>query len=171
MSQFPPAYSYVMQWEDPTYSYAETTDNNGAGVISGINAKSWPSDFAYVASVSQSQRGPAIANFYQNRYWIPMQVGGLQSQDLANRVVDAGVNMGAGIAAQLLQEAINTLHPGSVTVDGGIGPLTLEEANACDGDAILAAFRQVRGNHYRAIVAAKPQYQVYMSEWLKRAEA
>lgn len=171
MSQFPPCFDWIMSWEDAGKTYAAVMDNNGAEVISGINQKSWPSDFAYINSILQPQRGPAVASFYQNRYWTPMQAGGINSQDLANRFVDAGVNMGSGTAVKLLQQAINLLHANTVTVDGGIGPLTLAATNECDPDSILAAFRQVRGDYYRAIAAANPADSVYLLVWLKRAEA
>ena len=171
MAQFPAAYDFVMGFEDPEKTYAESTDNNGAGVIAGINQASFPSDFAYINSIFQPQRGPAIARFYDSRFWTPLQLGGLESQDVANRVMDAAVNMGPNTGVKLLQEAVNALHGNSVGVDGLMGPLTREAANARDPEALLAAFRTVRGEYYRRIAIAKPEDQKYLAGWLRRAEA
>lgn len=171
MAQFPPAYDYVMRFEDPEKTYASATDNNGAGVISGINQASFPSDFAFINSIIQPQRGPAIARFYDSRFWTPLMLGGLESQDVANRVMDAAVDMGPSTGVKLLQEAVNALHGGSVGVDGLMGPQTREATNARDPEALLAAFRTMRGDYYRQIVASRPEDEKYLPGWLRRAEA
>ena len=170
MSQFPPAYDYVMKFEDPLHLYKQVRDNNGGEVISGINSKAWPSDFALVASIFQPQRGPYVATFYQKRFWEHMQLGGLESQDVANRLIDMAVNAGDRPAVKLLQQAINSLRF-QVAVDGVIGPATLEAANQCDPEALLAAFREQRKQHYEKVAEDNPDDAGYLPVWLARAEA
>jgi Predicted Peptidoglycan domain len=171
MAQFPPAYDYIMRFEDPEHLYASVTDNNGAQVISGINAAAWPSDFALVNAIFQPQRGPAVANFYQTRLWAPLQLGGLESQDVANRVLDEEVNAGRREAILLLQRAVNVLHAGTLVEDGAVGPLTLAAANAADPEALLATYRAARAASYQAIVAANSDDARYLATWLARAQA
>jgi lysozyme family protein len=169
MAQFLPAFQYLMQFEDPEQTFAETADNRGQ-VISGVNSLAWPQDFAIIAALPQSERAPAVSNFYLSKFWNPMLAGGIDSQDVANRYVDCGVNCGARPATEMLQKAVNALHAATVAEDGVIGPLTLEAVNATDPDAILAAFRSQRAAYYEAIVAANPADQPYLNGWLRRAQ-
>ena len=176
MSQFPPALDYVLNFEDAARSYANVPDVGGYA-IAGINSKSWPASYAAILACEQSSRGPMVATFYQNSFWTPMKLGGLDSQDLANRVLDAGVNMGIGTAIKLMQNAANLLKPGLVEVDGANGPNTLAAVNSLEPEAILAAFRSLRLGHYQEIVDNDSSKAVYLGTaqkpgpWWRRAEA
>lgn len=172
VSQFQPFLDYVLTWEDPERLYAATKDNNGAGVISGVNQAAFPSQFALINSIFQPQRGPAISNFYQSEFWVPLQLGSIFSQDLANRVGDMAVNAGPGAGVKLLQATVNDLRAEMVLVeDGAMGPRTLTAVNALPEDAALVAYRQQRANYYREVAARKPQYAADLPGWLRRAGA
>ena len=92
MSDFLPAFWRTMSFEDPQHLYALIPDNQG-NVISGINSLAWPAQFEAIAAVPQAQRGPAVQQFYLQSFWEPMNVAGLQYQDLANQVFDSGVRV------------------------------------------------------------------------------
>lgn len=171
MAQFQPdALNFLLDNEDARRSYATVPDAPpGAFAISGINSAAYPLEFADINFIAQSARGPAVASFYQNAFWNPLQAGGLDSQDLANRVLDQAVNGGLNTGAVMLQRAANTCGCTLVT-DGHIGPATLEAVNALDPERIIAAYRELRCTHYRAIVEAKPEDQKYLAQWLARAE-
>src|SRR5208283_4911306 len=111
MAQYPPALEYILQFEDPKHAYANIPDNKG-NVIAGVNSLAFPADFAAIAALPQNQRARAVAQFYQSNFWNPLRLGGLNSQDVANRVLDEAVNTGLREAAVALQEAINTLQAG-----------------------------------------------------------
>lgn len=176
MSQFPPALDFLLGFEDAARTYAAVTDNNGGEVIAGVNSKSYPSDFALINAAFQPDRAPLVANFYQQRFWTPLQLGGIQSQDLANRVLAAAVNTGPQMAIKILQRAVNQIHP-LITVDGLMGPNTLEEVNAIPDDSMLAAFRQQLLARYQAVAAANPADAAYLGTaenpgpWWRRAIA
>lgn len=177
MAQFPPALQFLLQFEDPCHLYQTVVDNNSGAVISGINSKSWPQDFSLIAEIAQSSRGPAVSNFYLVRYWGPLSLGALASQDIASRVLAGAVNMGNQPDVKVLQEAINVLHRGSVEEDGVMGPLTIAAANEADPEALLAALRTQLLARYQAIVAANPADQKYLGTaadpgpWWRRATA
>jgi lysozyme family protein len=65
---------------------------------------------------------------------------------------------------------VNTLG-GSLTVDGGWGPMTVAAANAANQAALVQAFIAARVAHYQAIAAANPADQVYLKGWLARAQS
>jgi lysozyme family protein len=157
-----------MESEDPQRKYAEVPDAPpGAFAISGINSAAFPSEFAAIAAIPQAQRGSAVKDFYQKEFWNNW-FSQLLSDDLAKRVFDASVNMGAGTAIRLLQTAANALG-GALTVDGGWGTLTLTAVNSANPAAFIAAFIEARENYYRAIVQNNPADQKYLQEWLARA--
>lgn len=168
MSQFSPAFDFLMDSEDSRRQYAIVPDIGG-NAISGINSASFPEDYADIASIPQDSRGPAVSDFYQRCFWSPLNAGGLDSQDLANRVLDQAVNGGLNTGAVMLQRAANACGC-RLAEDGHIGIMTLEEVNALDSERIIAAYREARCSHYRAIVAAKPEDQKYLAQWLARAQ-
>jgi lysozyme family protein len=104
----------------------------------------------------------SVQSFYQTNFWDANSLGGLNSQDVANKVYDSGVNQGVGTAAIMLQKCCNA-HP-----DGCIGPVTLKLANAMDGAVLAQMFRAARIAKYHAIVAANPADAQYLDTWLAR---
>lgn len=165
MSAFAPALDFLLDSEDRPRRYNEVIDNNGGKVIAGINSKSYPEQEAAIASASQEKRSSLVYQFYFVEFWLPLKLGYLNSQDVANRVLDASVNMGQVPAIRLLQQAVG------VAADGHIGPVTLAAANVLNADALLASYREQRSDYYRKIVAAKPEDEKYLKNWLARANA
>ena len=171
VAQFPDALQYTLNFEDRNRTYAENIDNNGGRVIAGINSKSFPQDEAAIAALAQSQRAAAVSQFYNSKFWTPLQAGGLESQDVANRYFDCSVDCWLPEAVRMLQNAVNALHAGTVTVDGTIGPLTLTAANNADPEALLAAYRVQRVAYYEAIAAENPADVPDLAGWLVRARS
>lgn len=168
MSQFQPdAINFLLNNEDPRHEYASVPDVGGRA-ISGINSASYPEDYADIASIPQDSRGPAVADFYKRCFWNPLQAGGIESQDVANRLLDQAVNGGLNTGAIMLQRAANDCGC-KLTADGHIGPMTLEAVNALDSDRLVTAFRARRAAHYEAIVAENPARSIYLDQWLARA--
>lgn len=166
MAQFNPALNFLLNFEDAPRSYAPSTDNNGGHVIAGINSKSFPQAYMDIASLPVGSRANAVAKFYFSAFWNPMQIGGIESQDLANRVLDMGVNAGPVTSIRLLQRAVNALRT-SIAEDGKMGPETLEAVNCCNPDALLASFRSQRDAHYAKCEASPELHKV----WHERAIA
>jgi lysozyme family protein len=168
MADYANALSYLLDNEDAERQYA-TVPDAGGWAISGINSRAFPEDFQRINALLPDQRATQVAQFYLLTFWVPMKLGGLNAQDVANRVLDMAVNAGMGSGARLLQQAVNRLRPDSVTVDGLIGSQTLTEANACDAAALLDQYRALRIQHYRDIAASIPADQKYLNVWLQRA--
>lgn len=169
MANFDVSFSWTMDFEDPARAYATVPDAPpGAHVISGINSAAFPSDFARISAIPQSDRLPAIIDFYHLRFWSPW-LQQIQSDEVAKRVFDAEFNMGEGTGVKLLQTAIENAAGISLGIDGLWGPATLHGANTCDPDMLAAAFRTVRKQHYRDIVLKNPANAKYLEGWLARA--
>lgn len=169
MSQFSPALEYVLDFEDEPRSY-EPSDDPGGFAIAGVNSAAWPAEYATIAAVPQPQRAGLVAAFYQANFWNPLQIGGVNDQDVANRVLDTSVNEGPVWGPKVLQMAANTLGC-TLLVDGELGPNTFAAVNGLSTDSLLAAIRTVRANRYQKIAAANPADEKYLDEWLARARA
>lgn len=168
MAVFQNAFNFMIINEDATQAHAIVPDSPpGSFAISGINSASFPTQYTAIAALPQSQRGPAVENFYQATFWNKW-LQSLIFNDLAMRVFDTSVNMGISPAVKILQIAINTLTTPSIIVDGQWGPNTVAMANKL-GDGLVSAFKFARVAHYEAIVATNPADQKYLKNWLARA--
>jgi lysozyme family protein len=161
MADWKICFNWMLENEDMARAYAVVPDAPpGAHAVSGINSAAFPAQFAAIAALSQDQRGPAVEQFYRQEFWSKW-FDALTSDELAKRVFDAAVNMGAGTAWRILQGALG------IHVDGLPGPLTVNEANSY-ADAVQD-FIAGRKAHYEAIIDAHPEDARYEDAWLDRA--
>jgi lysozyme family protein len=100
---------------------------------------------------------------YKTNYWNPIQGDAYPSQDLANIVCDFYVNSGTH-ATSLLQRVLNSLGA-SLTVDGSIGPATIQALATIPGDQIYRAYKQGRIAYYTELGQRYPQF---LKGWLRR---
>lgn len=177
MADFQIALVWMLDFEDPQRAYATVPDKGGYA-ISGINSAAFPADFAAINAMTHADRIPAVAAFYQKNFW-NQWLGKLESDEIAKRVFDASVNMGAVTAVKVLQQAVNTFEDAAetalnspalplVVVDGAFGPNTVAAVNDF-GDKLVSPFQQARLAHYQAIVAANPSDAIYLPAWTARA--
>ena len=163
MANFEVCYEWMMDNEDAGRNYEKVSDDPpGAFAISGINSAKFPTQFARIDALPQSQRAAAVHTFYEATFWNRWYAQ-LIADEVAKRVYDAAVNMGPATAARLLQQAAGAEQ------DGAWGPLTVAAANGHDPDALVTAFKTARVNHYKAIVDANPLRQGMLKAWLARA--
>ena len=162
MADFLTSYNWMMDNEDRGRVCAVVPDTPlGTKAISGINSAAYPTQYAAVYSLPQSQREPAVQDFYKTEFWNKWYAQ-ILSDDLAKRVFDAAVNMGPGTAVKLLQQAINEIVTTPITVDGGWGPNTVASANSCVPVALISRFQQTRLARYQAIVQKNPADAPYL---------
>ena len=94
-----------------------------------------------------------------------MRLVELESQNVANKLLDMGVNMGVHQAAVYAQRAAR------VAEDGAIGVKTLAAINAANPIAYYQALCELSAAHYRHVAAVNPAQAVNLAGWMKRAEA
>lgn len=162
MANFNLCLAWTLKFEDPKGEYEKIPDVGGFA-IAGVNSFSFPSEFADIVAVSPKFRPPLVESFYQKHFWNKW-LEQIDSDESAKRIFDAGVNMGAGTAARLAQEAAGC------DIDGAWGPNTVTAINA-EGEAIVQVFKEVRSAHYEEIVAKNPDRGKFLNGWLARARA
>lgn len=108
MSEFSPAFDFVMQHEDASRS-GRVTDDAGGRTRFGISKKFHPelpeSFFTGPADVALK----TAEEMLRRDYWDPMRLAELRDQKLANKLFDMAVNMGVRQAAIYAQRAVNGL--------------------------------------------------------------
>ncbi|WP_158826622.1 glycoside hydrolase family 108 protein [Mucilaginibacter lacusdianchii] len=163
--------------------YANNPNDHGGETYAGVARNFWPkwAGWPIVDQVvaqhpanldaqlrSNSNLQAAVESFYQENFWDVVGLGALQSQQLADQLFDTAVNMGTGMAARFLQQAINELKPNTVTVDGQVGPHTIEAANAANGEALYNQVIALRRERYLAIIQTNPSQAQFEHSWMSR---
>jgi lysozyme family protein len=110
-----------------------------------------------------------VQDFYRKNYWAVNQLDKMDSQWLAENVFDASVNCGTYAGAKFLQQAVNRLG-GILSVDGRIGPITINAANTNNEVALVNAYIDIRLDYHRAIVTRNSKQKVFLLGWEKRCE-
>lgn len=101
-----------------------------------------------------------VSDFYRANFWNGFDA--INSQEVASKLYDAGVNMGTGAAAKIMQRCVGA------TPDGSTGPHSIQAINSVDPDDLLAQFKAARIQYYKDIVAAHPQDAQFLEDWISR---
>lgn len=114
------------------------------------------------------------AKFIYYRYWWDKyKYDGISSLDIATKVFDLSVNMGAFEAHKLLQISINRLNDHPIDVDGILGANTLVSANLLVAEGheldLLHELKVNAVHYYINLIADKPDLKGFENGWLKRA--
>ncbi|HTZ78697.1 MAG TPA: glycosyl hydrolase 108 family protein [Stellaceae bacterium] len=141
-------------------------DDPGGLTNFGISLRAYPE---LGADGIRALTADAAAAIYRRDWWDRYGWGDLPAP-IAAKVLDIGVNIGAGPVHRLLQRALRATGADLVE-DGVLGSATRAAAAAAEGAALLAALRSEAAAHYRLIVAARPASQRFLTGWLVRAYA
>lgn len=121
----------------------------------------------------------AAVDIYKSQYWTRPGFGRVDavSHNVAEELLDTGVNMGPTVAAKFLQRALNALTDANLTIDGKIGPATLGALRGFvstrkrDGEKVLVKMLNAQQSvRYMEIAEADASQKAFMFGWqLNRA--
>ncbi len=135
--------------------------------------------FSYHGRMQDMPRSVA-KNIYLERYWTQPgfdKVAEVSGQ-VAEELLDTGVNMGTGVAARFLQRALNVLNQEAksypdIAVDGVLGRMTIAAMRAYlglrgkDGHVVLLrALNAQQAMRYIEIAEARPSQEAFVHGWL-----
>ena len=182
MADFNQAYTITMQHEG---GYCNDPQDHGGETWRGIARNfwgKWPGwhivdqiKLTHPANLNKAlsddkDLNPLVLSFYKTNFWDAISLDALKCQQTANQLFDMAVNMGIGTAENILQNAINDLHPNLITVDGKVGPKTISAANQLQTKALYNMICQLRRNHYERILARDPTQAKFRNAWLSRIQ-
>ena len=107
-----------------------------------------------------------VEAFYKKEFWDKARLDEVVSQQIANEIFVAGVNMGMKKAVMLAQKLV------CVPADGVMGPKTLTAINKYDDDAMFDEMYDIlETDHYEMRIANNPSKRIYAKGWRNRAMA
>lgn len=195
MASFLPAYKLTAQAEG---GYSNDPNDTGGETWKGVARNKHPNWEGWAIVDAHKEMTPNwetvlhedkqleedVLKFYEKEFWDKMKLSKISSQAIANELYDTGVNQGTGMAAKQLQWALNLLnndqkHYPDITVDGGIGPKTIEAFNSYMDTAEFRS-RNVERNErtflkvlnglqfirYKEIVDNSPGQEVFFYGWV-----
>jgi len=108
-------------------------------------------------------------DIYRNEWWKKYGYEQIFDRDIATKIFDLSVNMGARQAHKLLQRATHATNFPTL-VDGSFGKNTLRSINANQvPDLLLGSLKSEAACFYRTLIVKKPRFEKYRFGWLKRA--
>ena len=144
----------TLKWEG---GYVDDPQDPGGETRYGISKRSYPALDIERLTLLQARA------IYREDFWEKPGFEKVENFELACKLFDLGVNMGAWRAVRMLQDAAN-LFGADLIVDGYIGPKTLTFINGYrHPQALEMALKIMAGNHY--IRQNKPRF---IAGWLKR---
>lgn len=145
------AVTFVLKMEG---DYTVDPNDPGGETKFGISKKAYPSLDIKNLTVEEARE------IYHRDYWLPCSCDDLPSA-FSISVFDCAVNQGTGKAKRLLQIALD------VTVDGVIGPKTIEAAVKADTYRVKKYLAE-RLADYARIMSANPKLLVFAVNWSYR---
>lgn len=142
--------------------YVNNPSDPGGETKYGISHRSYPN-----LDIKNLTKEQAI-EIYRKDWWDRLHLGEIKDPDVATKVMDLCVNMGARTGIMLLQRALTDVgHP--VAIDGRMGPQTIAATNAADPQRLLAALRARAAERYKQLAEKNPKLAVFLPGWLRRA--
>lgn len=159
MATFEAAVRTVLEHEG---GYVCDPDDPGGETNLGICKRWYPGE-----DIPRMTVGRAM-ELYRRDYWDPL-LDKLPIQALATKILDLCVNLGKSAGLRLVQAALNDCKGNHVTVDGVLGPNTLQALKLTECGALLRAIRARQVQHYLALVRQQPRWEKYLDGWIRRA--
>jgi lysozyme family protein len=174
MADFEPALAITLQHEGGFFHNEVTGEIVNRGVtLTFVRSSGYKpdADEDFIRNLSVDEASAIYRTYFWDRY----NIGSIADQSLANKVFDVTVNMSPGGAnytgaLPLLQSAVNACG-GECEVDGVLGPESIAEINALDGQRLLAQYKQLTAQRYTQIAKRNPQLAGDLEGWLLRLYA
>ena len=139
--------------------YVNDPDDPGGETNFGIAKRSHPD--VDIANLTKD----GAKEIYKRDYWDGNKVEELP-EELRHIYFDMCVNQGKGRAVKILQQAANA-KGADLTVDGGLGPMTLRAI--LKSNLELDRVRAYRVKYYADLVTRKPDLEKFYFGWFRRA--
>ena len=145
--------------------YVNDPNDAGGETAYGISRRSYPDlNIAHLTRTEAEQ-------IYQRDFWMPLQLDAVNDQQVATKVFDSAVLIGKSRAVKFLQRAVQSAGGGIVTVDGHLGPATLQAVNTASPLLLMEAYRHLLATYYEGLAEAIPADGKFLNGWLTRANS
>jgi lysozyme family protein len=160
-TNFEKAFNAVLENEG---GYVNDPDDKGGETKYGISKNTFPKLNIKGLTIQKAK------DIYYNQYWLANRCNRIEDYDLAFKLFDLSVNLGAPRAAKLLQKALACMSK-YVEIDGLIGPETLGAIKRSNPKQLLVFLQAMAANHYLSFVEAEPSQKKFLKGWMDRVYA
>lgn len=162
MAEFLPIFESMILNEGG-YQLTHRKNDRGGQTFAGISRKNWPHWPGWAMLDAGERPSPDnVRAFYQENFWEPLALNGVDNAAVARTIFDFGVNASNNTAAQLAQ-----LVAGA-TPDGHIGPKTIAALNTVEPALFMAHYALAKIAYY-AKIATKDKSQLgFLLGWINR---
>ena len=135
-----------------------------AGTNFGVSARfyedilGYPPTEADMRAITKTQ---AEGIFYKY-FWAANGGNQINSQAIANTIIDHEINAGNGIA--LAQRVLNRYFGFNLAVDDAFGPNTLRAINSVNASEFVKKYNEARADYYRSLNSS------FLPVWLRRIQ-
>lgn len=105
---------------------------------------------------------------YKEHWWDKYRYSQIDNQELATKIFDLAINMGARQAHKLIQRACRATN-NQIKDDGYLGEKSFYAIDKSNPEALLSALRSEAAGFYRAITAKNRNFKKFIKGWLNRA--
>jgi lysozyme family protein len=151
----------ILKWEG---GFSKKKNDKGGATNKGVTLKTYRSYFGASKTENDLKNISDKEWLYilKTGYWNPFKADDIQSQSVANMIVDWAWNSGVSGVAKRVQQVLG------VKVDGLFGKVTIAAINSRDPKTLFDEIKQKRIARYYEIVAADKSQKEFLSGWLNR---
>lgn len=160
MASFVPAILKTLRWEG---GYVNDPLDKGGETNYGITKRSYPNLDIKNLTLSQAK------DIYLKDFWNPLLLNSVKDQNLANNIFDFGVNAGPKRSVIMLQRILREVFKKTITIDGAMGPKTLEAVASVNSSALNNLFGKARAEYYQSLANRDKTQEKFLRGWLNRA--
>lgn len=142
--------------------YSNDADDKGGETKFGISKRNYPNIDIKNLSIQKAKE------IYKRDFWENQHYKNIKNQELAIKIFDLAVNVGANRANKLVQRALRSVNK-KIEETGVLDDVTICLINESDATDLLSALRSEAAGYYRLIVSTKPHRAKYLKGWLNRA--
>ena len=123
----------------------------------GISQKAYPNEYVDSLTIERAKF------LYERDYWNPISGNQIMSQEVADSLLDASVNIGVGSAVKLAQKVVG------VDDDGSVGKDTIYAINTYSPKLFIAEFKLAKIQKYVYICLTNSNQKTFFFGWVIRA--
>lgn len=158
----------ILKWEG---GYCNDPDDLGGATNKGVTIKTYT-----LYRWRKHQPTPTVEDLknitdeeftaiLKEMYWDACRADRIESQSVANAIVDWSWNSGTITAVKEIQKVLG------VTVDGIIGNVTLSAINSIDAEIMFDLVQNTRIAYLERICSSRPANKKFMRGWLNRVNS
>ena len=157
---FEKAFMFVLKWEG---GYTNDPDDPGGETKYGISKRQYP--YLDIKHLTLEQ----AKDIYYKDYWLKAKCDLISNHCPKAAIMhfNFAVNIGIERSAKFLQKAINR-QGFSLTVDGIIGPITLQALSQCNCEWLVDTYTVVTSIFYNKLVNKYKHLTKFYKGWMNR---